>query len=201
MGIEKESMSINPNEQQEELESDVIIRPEMEFPMRHRLESAQEVVDTDDYFVKDVCFENSPGWGLWTTIWITVKGDKHTFNMLNKHVNMKYTILKGEVWVLCGVAGQVMYANEMVTIPRGVGTIIFNRRSDDALYTIDVPGRLDLRRHLGSSLPRERRRPVKDVVISEPPQPGRNPVEELQSGIQSIVRPSDPYSPMSPGSA
>lgn len=196
-------MSINPQEQQEELESDVIIRPEMDFPMTHQLETAQEVVDTDDYFVKDVCFENSPGWGLWTTIWITVKGDRHTFNMLNKHVNMKYTIIKGEVWVLCGVAGRVMYANQMITIPRGVGTIIFNRRSDDALYTIDTPGRLDLRRHLGSSLPRERRTPVKNVVISELPASGggnKNLVEELQSNIQNIVRPSDPYSPISPAS-
>jgi hypothetical protein len=192
------------NEQQEELESDVVIRPEMDFPMIHKLESAQEVVDTDDYFVKDVCFENAPGWGLWTTIWVTVKGDKHTFNMLNRHVNMKYTILKGEVWVLCGVAGRVMYANEMVTIPRGVGTIIFNRRSDDALYTMDLPGRLDLRRQLGVSMPNERRRvkPVKDVVISSEQQyAGVSPVEELKSSIQSISRPADPYSPMSPGSA
>lgn len=197
-------MSINPQDQQEELESDVVIRPEMEFPMQHKLETAQDVVDTDDYYVKDVCFENSPGWGLWTTIWITVKGDKHTFNMLNKHVNMKYTILKGEVWVLCGVAGKVMYQDEMVTIPRGVGTIIFNRRSDDALYTIDVPGRLDLRRHLGTSLPSERRsaKPVKNVVISEQPQQPQTigAMEELQSSIENIVRPADPYSPMSPGS-
>lgn len=200
-------MSIpDPSEQQEEIDSEVSIKPEKDFPAVHSLEHAEIVCDTEDYRILDVAFENTLGWTLWTTVWVTLKPGRFTFHFANKHVNMKYSVTQGNIWALVGTTGHILQAGDMLTVPRGAGHMLLNRWDSPALYTIDVPARMDLRKYLGTSMPFSR---AVDALKATGPVPGqvtttrKPPVSEViyeTDPAERLSREFDLDQPMSAGS-
>jgi hypothetical protein len=143
-----------PEEQQGEIESEPVIRfQEQEYPEIHSFEDAKDVIDTPDYKILDVKYENTLGWTLWTTIYMTLKADRHSYHVSNPNVHMKYSVTQGQVWLLVGVEGKVLHTGESEVVPAGHGHILLNRWEEEAHYTIDVPAKMDLREYLGLAMP------------------------------------------------
>jgi mannose-6-phosphate isomerase-like protein (cupin superfamily) len=125
------------------------------FPNVYTEAGSQEVIDTDDYKIFDLHYENELGHCLWTTIYITLKPWKHTY-YFQFGINMHYQVTDGEIWFMIGTTGKVLTGKtkQMVVIPAGKHHMLMNQRQDKESYcTVQVPARLDLRQYLGIVMP------------------------------------------------
>jgi hypothetical protein len=125
------------------------------FPGIYNEANAKSVIETDDYKIFDVHYENELGHTLWTTVYITLKPWKQSYYFAFG-VNMQYHVTGGNILFIIGTTGHVLRGEfkEMMCVPSGKNHLLWNQRQDKESYcTLQVPARLDLREYLGVAFP------------------------------------------------
>ena len=128
-------------------------------PKKHRFaydaSDRVHVIDTPDYTIQQLFFQNTEGFTLWTTIYTTLKEYSQSIWFSNDNYDMKYTIESGEAWFLIagkGPKGEVVVAGKEICVPKNAKHMVLNNSKQPCVYKFECPGPMDLREYLGNPM-------------------------------------------------